>query len=103
MPETFYLVVAVGFSVLGMSWLALSMDVHWAQAKQIPRAESKPPRAVLKLLGCCALVLSLAVCLAADRPSIAVLVWLMLLSGAAVSVAWGLSKRPQALKLCWPF
>lgn len=103
MPDATYLALAVVSSLLGMCWLALSMDVHWAQTRQIALADSKPPRNVLKALGCTALLFSLGLCLLADRPSIAVLVWVMLMAGSAVSVAWGLSRKPQALTLCWPF
>jgi hypothetical protein len=103
MPEAIYLFAATLFSLLGMTWLALSMDVHWAQVKQIPLAESRPPRVALKVLGYTALLVSLMVCLFADRPSIAALVWIMLMSGAAFSVAWGLAKSPQVLRWCWPF
>lgn len=103
MLETLCIAISVLLSLVGMAWLALSMDVHWAQARQISLAESKPPRKLLKALGCSALLLSLALCLVADRPSMAALVWVMLMTGAAVSIAWGLSKKPQALKYCWPF
>lgn len=103
MPEAFYLTAAALLSLVGMSWLALSMDVHWAQVKQIPLADSRPPRATLKALGYAALFVSLLVCLVADRPSIAALVWIMLMSGAALSVAWGLAKSPKVLRWCWPF
>ncbi|MCR2747841.1 DUF3325 domain-containing protein [Limnobacter parvus] len=103
MSETFYLAMAVVLSLLGMCWLALSMDVHWAQTRQIALADNKPPRKLLKVLGSLALLLSLALCLLADRPSIAVLVWVMLMAGSAAFLAWGLSKKPQVLKVCWPF
>lgn len=102
MLEALYLSAAAALSVLGMAWLALSMDVHWAQVKQIPLAESQPPRMVLKLLGFSALCGSGVVCLIADRPSIAALVWIMLMVGSAVAVALQLSKFPKALNACWP-
>lgn len=103
MPEAFYLTAAALLSLVGMAWLALSMDVHWAQVKQIPLADSQPPRTVLKLLGYLALVASLVVCLIADRPSIAALVWIMLLVGSAVAVALLLANKPRMVKSFWPF
>ncbi len=103
MPEAFYLTAAALLSLVGMAWLALSMDVHWAQVKQIPLADSQPPRTVLKLLGYLALVASLVVCLIADRPSIAALVWIMLMVGAAVAVALLLANKPRMVKSFWPF
>jgi hypothetical protein len=39
----------------------------------------------------------LLACLAADRPSMAVLVWIMLQTGSAVAVAMVLSHRPRWL------
>ena len=103
MPEALYLTAAALFSLVGMAWLALSMDVHWAQLKQIPLADSHPPKVILKALGYSALFVSLVLCLVADRPSIAALVWMMLMSVTAVSVAWVLSKSPRSLKAFWPF
>ena len=103
MPEAFYLTAAALLSLVGMAWLALSMDVHWAQVKQIPLADSQPPRTVLKLLGYLALVASLVVCLVADRPSIAALVWIMLMVGSAVAVALLLANKPRMVKSFWPF
>lgn len=102
MLEALYLSAAAVLSVLGMAWLALSMDVHWAQVKQIPLAESRPPRVALKVLGYTALLVSLVVCLVADRPSIAALVWIMLMVGSAVAVAFALANKPGLLKLMWP-
>ena len=102
MPEAFYLTAAALFSLVGMAWLALSMDVHWAQVKQISLADSHPPKVILKALGYAALLVSLVVCLVADRPSIAALVWIMLMVGSAVSVAWVLSRFPKTLNWCWP-
>lgn len=102
MLEAFYLSAAAVLSLLGMAWLALSMEVHWAQVKQIPLAESQPPRMVLKVLGYLALLVSLVVCMVADRPSIAALVWIMLMVGAAVAVAFALANRPGILKVVWP-
>lgn len=78
------------------------MDVHWAQVKQISLADSRPPRALLKVLGYAALFVSLLLCLVVDRPSIAALVWIMLMAGADFSVAWTLSKFPRTLNWCWP-
>ncbi|MEW6205044.1 MAG: DUF3325 domain-containing protein [Pseudomonadota bacterium] len=102
MLESLYLSAAAVLSVLGMAWLALSMDVHWAQVKQIPLAESRPPRVLLKVLGYLALLVSLVVCMVADRPSIAALVWIMLMVGGAVAVAFALANRPGVLKVVWP-
>jgi hypothetical protein len=99
MPDALYLTVAALCCFLGMAWLALAMDVHWAQVKQIPLANSCPPKVTLKVLGCTALSVSLVLCLMADRPSIAGLVWIMLMIGSAVALAFALAKKPGVLKL----
>ena len=52
--------------------------------------------------GVLALALSLGLCLQADHPSMAALVWLMLLAGAAAAIAAMLSWRPRWLKALWP-
>ncbi len=103
MLDVAYLGLATLLSLLGMVWLALSMDVHWAQVQQIALAESRPPKAVLKGLGYLAISVSLVICLFADRPSIAVLVWIMLLVGAAFTVAFVLAKKPGLVRIFWPF
>ncbi|HEX4916396.1 MAG TPA: DUF3325 domain-containing protein [Limnobacter sp.] len=102
MPEVLLLLAAAVLSWLGMAWLALSMDVHWAQVKQIALAQSRPPAVRLKTLGYTSLLVSLVMCLLADRPSIAVLVWIMLMVGSATAVAMQLSKFPGLLKILWP-
>ena len=97
------LIVASLFSVLGMAWLALSMEVHWAQARRLPLGDSKPPRVALRLAAAVALALCFGVCLWVDRPSIAALVWVMLLIGSAWMVAFILAKRPALAMRAWPF
>lgn len=88
-------------TVAGFGWLALAMDVHWEQAHgtQGPPADT---RKALRVLGSAALVLAGALCLLADRPSMAVLVWLMLLAGAAPLTAYALARRPRLLRPLWP-
>lgn len=93
------LCAAAAASVLGMAWLALGMDVHWAQ---VHGEAAAPPPARLRAVGGAALALSLALCLAADHATMAVLVWLMLLAGSAAGVAMALSARPRWLRALWP-
>ncbi|HEX4843644.1 MAG TPA: DUF3325 domain-containing protein [Limnobacter sp.] len=102
MLDALFLSMAAVLSMLGMAWLALSMEVHWAQVKQIALAQSSPPAVQLRCLACIGLLMSLGACLLADRPSIAVLVWIMLMVGSAVAVAMQLSKFPKLLRLFWP-
>ena len=85
----------------GFAWLALAMQAHWAQVHAgVAHDESRSRR--LRRAGTASLVLSFAGCLTADHPSMAVLVWLMLLAGSGVAVAMILSARPQWLRWLWP-
>ncbi|WP_157268771.1 DUF3325 family protein [Azohydromonas aeria] len=102
MAESSWLMVAAGLSLAGMAWLALGMDVHWSQVMHRPADEAVRTRRALRALGAAALLLSLLACLRADRPSMAVLVWVMLLAGSAVAVALALARRPALLALAWP-
>lgn len=97
------LAAAAMASVVGMAWLALAMPVHWAQCRGLPLAKAHPPQRVLRVMGALALLAALALCLWADRPSIAVLVWVMLQTGSAFAVAFALGKRPAWLRVCWPW
>nr|WP_297530445.1 DUF3325 domain-containing protein [uncultured Roseateles sp.] len=88
-------------AVLGFGWLALAMDTHWEQVhgEEAPKAATARN---LRAAGVLALALSLGLCLQADHPSMAALVWLMLLAGSAAAIAATLSWRPRWLKVLWP-
>lgn len=90
--------LALGFACAfaGLAWLALAMEGHWAQVRGTPAA---PPRTVrtLRAMGAAALLVSLALCLVADRASMAALVWVMQLAVGAVAVALLLAWRPRWL------
>jgi len=87
MSSALWLLAASATSLLGMVWLALAMEVHWEQVMHRPASVVCTTRRCLRGLGAAALALSLLACLMADRPSMAVLVWAMLLAGSAVLVA----------------
>jgi hypothetical protein len=95
--DNLLLVAAMVLCVSGMAWLALAMDVHWKQVS----TGAQPPQAVrgLRILGYAALAGSLACCLAVDHPSMASLVWIMLLAGSALTIAFTLSWRPHWLRV----
>lgn len=95
MAEGVWLALAAVFAISGMGWLALSMDVHWRQALR-----SKPGHnsGLYRILGGAGLVLSLCFSLLADHPSMAALVWFMLMAAAAFFIAMLLSWRPQWLR-----
>jgi hypothetical protein len=96
MHDGLMLLIALLASLAGMGWLALSMDVHWAQARG---AAPQPALLVntLRTLGAAALTLSLALCLAVDSASIAVLVWCMALAASTLIVAFTLTWRASVL------
>lgn len=98
MSEVFWLITAAALSFSGMAWLALAMEVHWGQVMHRPAEEARTTRRALRCMGAAALVLSLLACLLADRPSMAVLVWVMLLAGSAVAVAVLLGLRAHWLR-----
>jgi hypothetical protein len=102
MSEALWLTAAAALTLAGMGWLALAMEVHWGQVMHRPAEDAARTRRVLRALGTAALPLSLLTCLMADRPSMAVLVWVMLLAGSAVAIAMALARRPQALRALWP-
>ncbi|MBP6899255.1 MAG: DUF3325 domain-containing protein [Burkholderiaceae bacterium] len=99
MSEPLWLLTAAALGLAGMAWLALAMDVHWGQVMHRPADAAPGPRRRLRGLGAAALGLSMLACLRADRPSMAVLVWVMLLVGSAVLVAALLAYRPRLLAL----
>ena len=82
--------------VAGMAWLALAMDVHWAQVRAGHLSKGGLWR--LRVLGALGLGAALALCLAVDHASMAVLVWVMALGASALSVALALTWRPRWLR-----
>lgn len=100
MIEAGWLIAAVVSTMLSMGWFALCYQSHWKQV--FPQSPSQPNTFVLKLLGRFFLILSAVCCLAADHPSMAALVWIMLLAVAAMTVAMLLSHKPQWLRLICP-
>lgn len=95
MPEAFWLTAAAVLALAGMGALALAMEVHWGEVMRRPAPSATGIRRALRGLGALALLLALLACLKADRPSMAVLVWVMLLAGSAVCVAMALARRSQ--------
>ncbi|MFN3440235.1 MAG: DUF3325 domain-containing protein [Acidovorax sp.] len=96
MPEALLLAAAVIANVMGLGWLALSMDVHWEQVRGTEPLRRSTVRA-LRWMGSAGLVVALGLCLAVDHASMASLVWFMALAGAALAIAFTLSWRPRVL------
>ncbi|MGY1408936.1 DUF3325 domain-containing protein [Luteimonas sp. A611] len=105
MPEPTHaaalLLAAMLAGFAGMGWLALAMPAHaaqvWGRALDVRHAQ------LLRVAGAIGAASSLALCLKADHASMAVLVWLMTLSGSALLVAMLLSSRPRLLRLLAPW
>ena len=94
MNEALYLLLASLLTLIAMGWLALSLPSHWKQV-----TAGKPHSGRLRLAGWLTLVASASSCLLADHPSMAVLVWLMLVAGGAFTIGMLLSYRPVLLSL----
>lgn len=95
MADSFWLLVAAALcALIGMARLALAMPVHW---QQVHGKSGLAPRSArrLRIGGGGGLLAALLLCLAADHASMAALVWVMLLTVAAVSVAMLLAYRPR--------
>ena len=95
------LLAAILASFASMGWLALSMPVHAAQAWG--RAPESSMSRVLRWLGIGGIVVALLLCLRADHATMAVLVWLMTLTGAALMVAFLLATRAGWLRWLAPW
>lgn len=96
MSAALLLSLALLAATAGFGWLALAMDAHWQQVRGAPQVPLRTQR-VLRALGAGALAASLALCLAADHPTMAALVWVMALAAGALVVAFMLSWRPRWL------
>jgi len=94
MPNAMLFLFALLSCVLGFAWLALTMEPHWRQV-QGNQVLSKQSARILRLLGWLALLITPAICLLADHPSMAVLVWVMTLAAAAVIVAFTFTWQPR--------
>ena len=92
---------AVACAFAGMAWLALSMPVHARQAWG--REPASRGLRTLRVAGAVAIAAALVLCLRVDHATIAVLVWLMALSGAALAVAMLLAARPHWLRAAAPW
>lgn len=99
MAEALTLCLAALFSLAGMGWLALSLEAHWRQLWGSKAVLSATTTKWLRLAGWTGLLLSALCCFIADRPSMASLVWVMLLTGAAMSVALLLAWRAHWLRV----
>jgi hypothetical protein len=75
------------------------MDEHWQRVRRQP-APARHVVTTLRVLAALALASSFGLCLRADHATMAPLVWLMALAGAALLVALALAWRPRWLAPC---
>lgn len=86
--------LAFALAVAGMASFALSLDAHWRQFAG-RRAITGPLRTGLRIAGGALLAGAFAACLAADPPTMAVLVWTTMLTIAAGLVAAAVTVRAK--------
>jgi len=97
MPKALLLAAALACSLGGIAWFALAMEVHWQQALRTGAPIGARAATALRTLGGAALAASLLLCLRADHPSMAALVWVMSLAASALAVAMLLAWRAHWL------
>lgn len=97
MGKPLLLLAALLCSGCGLGWIALAMDEHWQQVRGEPPAGAATAWR-LRALGALALLAALLLCLRADHPSMAVLVWVMALAASALLLAFALAWRPRWLR-----
>ncbi len=102
MPDSLLLGLALLSALCAMGWLALGMNVHWQQVYGNVASSTRTVR-IVRVLGACALVVSMLLCLSSDHASIASLVWVMALAAAVFLVAFLLSWRPRWLAWLVPW
>lgn len=103
MAESFALAGACVASLAGFAWLALAMEDHWQQVfGDRATTPSHARQRTLRVMGACGLVVSGVLCFAADRPSMAALVWILFMALGAVSVALTLAWKPALLRFACP-
>ncbi len=103
MVEPWILLILAALSCfLGFVWLALAMSTHWQQAAGGSLAPNAGTQRQLRALGSAGLMVSAICCFLADRPSMAILVWIMLLAASVPLVGMLLAYRPAWLRWAWP-
>ena len=101
MPDFMTLTLAFAAAVVGMGWLALTIDMNYARVGKRGTLTSSG-LARLRLLGAIGVTASLALCLSVDHASMAALVWIMLLAAAALVITFTLAWRAHWLAVLAP-
>lgn len=98
MADASWLWMAALTALLGMGWLALSLETHWRQVVAQTSQRITTPALSLRLMGALSLAAALLFCLLADHASMAVLVWIMFMAVSAASIAMMLTWQPHWLR-----
>ena len=101
MPDFMTLTLAFAAAVVGMGWLALTIDMNYARVGK-RGALTSSGLARLRLLSTIGVTASLALCLSVDHVSMAALVWIMLLAAAALVITFTLAWRAHWLAVLAP-
>jgi len=102
MVEALLLALAAITTVFGMVWFALAKEAHWVQVCG-PEPLTLPRRNTLRGLGSTCIGAAFFLCLFADHPTMAVLVWIMLWAFGSLLVAFTLAWRTRwlAFTVAW--
>lgn len=101
MPEAVLTFLVATVSYLGLALLALSQHAHWRAVTGGASPCSVRARG-LRVLATLKLMLALVLSWHAHGPAFGSLLWVMLVSAAAMAVAFTLSWRPRALACLAP-
>jgi hypothetical protein len=96
MVSALLLLLASVVTTLGMAWFALAKEPHWMQVRG-HEPLTQPMKSTLRGLGATAIGASFFICMFADHPTMAVLVWIMLVAASALLVAFTLTWRASWL------
>lgn len=102
MVSALLLLLATMVTLLGMIWFALAKEPHWMQVRG-GEPFSTSAKSTLRGLGATCIAASFFICMFADHPTMAVLVWIMLIAFGALATAFTLSWRAQwlAFAIAW--
>ncbi|MGB3621674.1 DUF3325 domain-containing protein [Ketobacter sp. MCCC 1A13808] len=97
MSDAHLILIAMLCGFLGMAWFALAKKSHW---QQLRGKQPLTPQSMtaLRVSGTVGILTSLILCFRADHPTMAVLVWIMGLTCAALLVTFLLSWQPSWLR-----
>lgn len=95
MSDALLLILALAINLAAMGLLALAMPQHWQQCSR--QTLSRQRQRQMRYGGGLGLLLALGLCLLADHPSMAALVWVMSQALAIILIAlWLAGRTPRS-------